>query len=191
MMRKSQNKNMDNRQTDGASTGLAVSGRSMPLSARLWEDTFGWTSEFDRYFDNLRRNMESLVFPSMAGWGLTRAVSDENAAILAARSDLVDAGKEYVLTAEVPGFSRDQINLEVTPKGIEVRAEKQEEKTEGEESKGFLARERAYQSIGRAFEFPEAVVPDKVTAELKDGVLIVHVPKANPVEDKKTKVQIQ
>jgi len=162
-----------------------------PLATRYWEDPFSWMSEFDRYFDNLRRNMDTMLLPSASTWFPASTTARAALDTAPARYDLADEGKEFVLTADVPGFDRNEVNVEVTPTSIEIHAEKSQESSQGDEKKGYITKERAYRSLHRVLTFPEEVVPDNVQAELKNGVLSVRIPKANPSEEKKIKVPIK
>lgn len=158
------------------------------LASRYWEGPFSMALELDRYFDHLRRDMETLFFPSASA--LWPSAAADVASVRPARVDLLDKGTEYVLAAELPGFDKDHVTVEVTPEGIELQARREQEKSEGSESEGFLARERSSEALHRVIGFPEEVNPDQVAAELKNGVLTVRVAKAGPVDEKKTKVQV-
>ena len=146
--------------------------------------------EVGEYFDSMVRNMESLIFPdALSGWPWAR-FAPELPDIAPARVDLVDNGKAFELTAEVPGFARDQVTVEVSPEGLELLARREDEKSEKDEKKGYRAHERSYRALHRVIAFPEEVDPTKANAELKDGVLTVQLPKAHPAEDRKTKIKI-
>lgn len=93
-------------------------------------------------------------------------------------SDIEDKGTHYELKADLPGVSKNDIDIKVTEEGIEISG-KQEEKNE-ETSSNFLLRERRWSSFTRSFSFPEPVLPKKAEAEMKNGILRVKVPKKEP-----------
>jgi HSP20 family protein len=104
-------------------------------------------------------------------------------------TDLVDAGKEYRVHAEIPGVPKENLNITVAARSIEIEGEA---KTDIEEEKeGFVHRERTYSKIHSSLPFPEEVVPDQAEATLKDGLLEVRIPKKTPTEVKKHKVAIK
>ena len=105
--------------------------------------------------------------------------------------DLADNGKEYVVKAEVPGISKDDLSIEISENGIEISGETKSEQKEEDKDKGFLRRERRYASFYRSVPLPEAVLTDKAEAELKDGILTVRLPKVAPPEKKTKKVQVK
>ena len=138
-------------------------------------------SDMDRIFDDFRSEWESLFLPSR------NFVSDLARAPLV---DLTDNGKEFVVKAEVPGLDKDDLNIEVTEKSVEISGETKAEENEEDKSKGYIRRERRYSSFYRSLPLPESVLTEKVDAELKDGVLTVKLPKAAPPEKKTKKVKV-
>jgi len=145
--------------------------------ARGFDDIF---NEFRRSFDDLMRPL----FPLSIDLDLPAVPS-----ILQARTDLVDNGDSYTVTVELPGFQKDQIDVQINKDGMAIRAEYKEEK---EEKKNYLHRERAYSSLQRMIAFPEEVVPSKAEGSMKDGLLEVKVPKKEPKpEEKPHKVELK
>jgi HSP20 family protein len=95
--------------------------------------------------------------------------------------DLYETAVEFVLTAELPGLTRDQIEIHAEDNRIVIRGQR----TAGLGGAGsdipceqFHRVERGHGRFSRAFALPEAVDVDAVTADLKDGVLTVNIPKA-------------
>ena len=104
--------------------------------------------------------------------------------------DLVDAGKEYHVCAEVPGIPKEKIDVTITKDNIEISGKAEVERKE--EEKGFVVQERGYSEIYRQMSFPEEVLPDKAEATLNKGLLEIKIPKKTPtLEVKKHKVEIK
>ena len=101
--------------------------------------------------------------------------------------DLVDTGKEYKIVAEVPGVSKKDLEVNITPNGISICGETTTETKE--EDKGYVRRERSYSTLCRNMAFPEEVNPDKADATLKDGILEVHIPKKKPTQGRKIPIR--
>jgi HSP20 family protein len=97
--------------------------------------------------------------------------------------DLEDRGKDFLVTAELPGFSKADVNIEVAEDAIMISAKKTA--SEEEKNKNYIRRERAQQTYYRRIELPEKVAPDNSKANLKDGVLEITLPKKEPKETKK------
>jgi HSP20 family protein len=103
--------------------------------------------------------------------------------------DMVDTGKEYKITAEMPGVNKNDIEVNVTENQISICGETQMEKKEDDE--GWIRRERSYSSICRTMAFPEEVNPDKADATLKDGILEITVNKKKPTTDKGRNIPVK
>ena len=89
--------------------------------------------------------------------------------------DLYETPTEYVLMAELPGLTRDRIDIHAEDLRVVIRGERAAGAVPCEQ---FHRVERGHGRFSRAFVLPEAVNVDQVTAELKDGLLTVTLPKA-------------
>ena len=92
--------------------------------------------------------------------------------------DLVDTGDSYKIIAEIPGVSKKDLDVNITPHGIQIRGEMKSESEQNDE--GYIRHERKYSSICRNMAFPEEVNPNKAEASLKDGILEISVSKKSP-----------
>jgi HSP20 family protein len=148
------------------------------LSERWFSDPYAWTSEFDRTFDEMRRNMESLVFPVWSQFGPRPLTALRE--VVQPRADFRDDGEAYSAVIELPGFAREHLVIEATPLRLDILAKREREAGTVPNDEGYIAHERNFKELQRTFEFPEAVLPDKISAELKEGVLTVRAPKERP-----------
>ena len=89
--------------------------------------------------------------------------------------DLEDAGGEYVVYMDIPGFSKDNIRIKVSEDIVEVRAEKEEEFAE---TRNFIVKQRVYKGFYKVIKLPAKVRPDDAKATLQNGVLQIILPKA-------------
>jgi HSP20 family protein len=100
--------------------------------------------------------------------------------------DLVETDGHYVLRADLPGLSDEDISIEVENNVLTISGErKAEHEQEGE---GYYRVERAFGTFQRALTLPDGVDPDSVAASFDKGVLEVRVPK--PEETKPRRVSI-
>lgn len=102
----------------------------------------------------------------------------EEAMTVAEWSPLVDISeddKEYLIKAELPEVKKEQIKLTVQKGVMTISGERTSEKEE--KGKKFHRVERAYGSFTRSFTVPDDADSGKISAESKDGVLLVHLPK--------------
>ncbi|PYT14358.1 MAG: molecular chaperone [Acidobacteria bacterium] len=101
--------------------------------------------------------------------------------------DIEEESDRVVLRAEIPGVSRDDIDVSVENGTLTLRGEKkQERKIEAENAYRL---ERFYGSFSRSFVLPTRINAERIKATYKDGVLEVVLPKAEEAKPKKIKVQ--
>ena len=92
--------------------------------------------------------------------------------------DLYETPTEFVLTAELPGLTRDRIEIHAEDNRIIIRGERGAGPGADAPCEQYHRVERGHGRFSRAFALPEAVDVDIVTAELKEGILTVTIPKA-------------
>jgi HSP20 family protein len=92
--------------------------------------------------------------------------------------DLYETASEFVLTAELPGLSRDQIEIHAEDTRIVIRGQRGTGPESHFACEQYHRVERGHGHFSRAFALPEAVDVEAVTADLKDGILTVTMPKA-------------
>ena len=89
--------------------------------------------------------------------------------------DVYETADEYVITAEVPGLGRSDVQIQVHDGRIQISGQPRERSAPCEQ---YHRVERGHGSFSRTFELPFAVRTDDVSADLRDGVLTVICPKA-------------
>jgi HSP20 family protein len=89
--------------------------------------------------------------------------------------DLAETDDEFVVTADLPGFERDDVDIRVTDHTLRVEAER-ETATEEHEAE-YLRRERRHESVRRSIRLPDEIDADAATARMKNGVLTVTLPR--------------
>jgi HSP20 family protein len=99
--------------------------------------------------------------------------------------DVIDAGTEYVVKAELPGLKKETLAIEVGPNELSVAADSDVEREE--KGKTYLHRERAFSTFRRNIGFPESIDPGKASAELAEGILEIRLPKLEPRREKKSR----
>lgn len=101
--------------------------------------------------------------------------------------DLRETDKDFVLSAVIPGMSKDDINIDVAADSISISGErKTEEEKPGER---YHVRQQSYGRFDVCYSLPSDVRPDDVKATYKNGILEVVMPKAEAKETKKVRVE--
>ena len=102
--------------------------------------------------------------------------------------DITEDDKEYVVKAEIPEMKKEDIKINVHDDVLTMSGERKYEKEE--KGKKYHRVERAYGSFMRSFTLPEDADGSKISAEYKDGLLKVHLPKSEQTKKKAIEVKI-
>ena len=103
--------------------------------------------------------------------------------------DVAETDDAVIVKAEVPGVDPKDIEVTLTGGVLTIKGEKREEKEE--KGKRTHRIERAYGAFSRSIDLPEGVDPDNITAECKDGVLTVTLPKKPEAKARQIKVEVK
>ena len=142
-------------------------------------------SEIDRWFDRLTEDFWRRPFSSlMLGerWPLPMM------SMKAPSLDLFDEKDELVVKADLPGMSKEEIEVTVTGSVVTIKGEKKKE--EEVKEKDYYRRERSYGSFVRSVELPCEVKSEQIKANFKDGVLEVRMPKTEEAKKKSVAIKI-
>ena len=140
--------------------GEQMSERREASSTR--DDVLALRDEFDRWLQEIVG--ESREGPPLAGFGWMPAVN------------MTETEDEVVVTAEVPGLDRGDIELTITPEGLVIRGEKRAERQE--KRRDVHVSEVRYGAFARTVPLPPGLDVDRAAARVANGVLTVSFPKA-------------
>ena len=136
---------------------------------------------FDDTFERFRKDFEDVIFPSY--WDKAMSLVPE---IRVPAVDLEDSEKDYRLKAEMPGFKKEDIEINVDDYSVIIvgtvgwKYDRKEHE--------YLCKERACKTFYRTVELPEAIKVDEVTASIVEGVLEISLPKKTPKQKRKVEV---
>ena len=102
------------------------------------------------------------------------------------RLDMIDREKELFVRGELPGIDKDGIEITISDDRLVIEAERKFE--EKDEKETFYRHEVGYGKLVRSIALPVDIDTEHVTAELKEGILEVKLPKAQPAERHTIKV---
>jgi HSP20 family protein len=101
--------------------------------------------------------------------------------------EVLERDGQFVVRAEVPGLTKDQINVEVVDGQLVISGERTREHEEKRD--GFYRTERAYGAFYRAIPLPERANPEQAKATFANGVLEITMPEAAPPKGQRVEVQ--
>jgi HSP20 family protein len=142
---------------------------------RPMRDIFNFQDEmsrvFDRFFDrSLVEDEENISFSK---WYPQVDISEN-----------IDS---FMVLAELPGLSKDEVHITFTDGLLKIEGERKREKEDKDTN--FHRVERVYGKFCRTFQLPKQIKNDKVSADFKDGILKIDLPKADEVKPKEIEVK--
>ena len=157
-------------------------------SLMTWRRPSLFDRDIDAIFDDFRKSFDVMMRPyfplepRMQELGMLP--------VRYAPLDLIDEGDHYSIHAELPGFTRENVDVQINSDGMTILAKKQSEKEDTK--KNYLHRERAYSAFERSVAFPEEVDPAKAEGKMNNGVLELRIPKKEPKpEVKPRKIELK
>ena len=92
--------------------------------------------------------------------------------------DVKETPERFIITASVPGVPASDIDITVLGDTLRIRGQRKEETEESGEGGRWLLRERRFGAFERTVSLPATVSSERATADFKDGVLTISLPKA-------------
>jgi HSP20 family protein len=146
----------------------------------MWQDPF-----MDDAFFSLGRLTQHMnrLFENMGSFGGMEYAF--NPAI-----DMEETSAAYIIRSDIPGLDKDKIDVSVHGSTLTIQGVRETGSEKKDERTGYYSQERSYGSFARSLMLPGPVDDSKITADYKNGVLTITLPKLNP--DKGTnKIPIQ
>ncbi|MDE5763501.1 MAG: Hsp20/alpha crystallin family protein [Ruminococcus sp.] len=111
------------------------------------------------------------------------------------RTDIRDEGEKYIMESELAGFEKDDIKLDINGDYLVISAEHKSESADNDNKDNsnnhrYIRRERIYGSYRRSFGISD-VDAESITAEYKNGLLKIELPKKKPQEPVAKRLEIK
>ena len=133
---------------------------------------FGEDSIFN-YFDNFEKKWWGNNFKSVGSF----------------KTDVVDKGDKYLLQAELPGFNKKDIYVNLDGNYLTIKATRNVEENSKENTDRIVRKERQYSSFSRSFNV-SGIKTDEITAEYSNGILELNLPKLEDTAPKTKQIEI-
>ena len=108
----------------------------------------------------------------------------------ACKTDIKDEGDKYVMESELPGFEKEDIKLDINGEFLVISAEHTAESEEKDDKTKYIRRERRFGSYKRSFDISD-VDTEAISAEYKNGILTIELPKKKPAEPVAKRLEIK
>ena len=138
-----------------------------------------------------RRNHSVSAFdPFRAFDDMERSFFRDVPSVASFRTDVTDTGDAYKLEAELPGFKKEDIKIDVEDDCLTISAERKVDEDKKDEKNNFVKRERYYGSYSRSFNVSEIDV-EGIKAAYENGVLTLTMPKKAPAKPESKHLEIE
>ena len=172
-----------------AETGRRA-GREVADSWRASMEPFtAMQMEMNRWFDDAFRNVTGFgLFPALRA---ARPFAAQGAAPLFGlpATDIKETDKAYLLDVELPGLTREDVDLSIEGDMLSICGHKAE--TRDDAGAAYRISERRFGRFERGFPLPADVERDKIAAEFRDGVLKITLPRNAEAAPHKSKIEIK
>lgn len=106
------------------------------------------------------------------------------------RTDIIDQGDKYLLKADMPGFRKEDITINVQGDELTIAAERKEDSGDKDQKGNYIRRERRYDALSRSFGL-DGIDAGKITASYDNGVLQVELPKLAEIKPEAKTIEIK
>jgi HSP20 family protein len=139
-------------------------------------------------FEDLNRIQSRINGLFDEAFGRARAFPTSNNGVWLPPVDILESKESYLIRAELPGMKREDFNLEVKDGTLTLSGERKfDEPAQGVE---YHRVERATGKFSRSFSLPQTVKSDEIKATHRDGILEIHVPKADEAKPKQIAINV-
>lgn len=105
------------------------------------------------------------------------------------RTDIREEKDKYIMESELPGFSKEDIAIDITSGSLVLKAERKAAEEDKDKSGRYIRRERSYGSYRRTFDL-SGIDAENISAEYKDGILTLSLPKKQQTVPETRRLQI-
>ncbi len=166
----------------------SLSARRSPVARAYYRPTQQALIQQDPSFDDTMHYLNRLtqqmsqLFAESPGW--TSGGGDFMPSL-----DFEETRNAYLVKCDIPGLDKDKLHVTVKGNFLTIQGVRESGSESKNEKEGFYSQERSYGSFSRSVMLPGAVDEGKISAEYKNGVLVVTLPKLNPGKDT-SKIQV-
>lgn len=139
---------------------------------RSYPSLADWTRDFDGIFGQMDRMLSPLRTDGVQSSSMP--------------CDIHESETGYLLSLDVPGFSKSDLNIEIEGNEISVTGERKQEESLKDVSNHRM--ERFYGNLSRTFTLPKGIEADKIKANCENGVLHLMIPKAEAAKARKIEI---
>jgi len=144
-------------------------------------------NELANFDKRLQKFFEDFDAPFCGDWGWKNMGFNSN--VFTPRVDVTEDNENLYVTAEIPGVEKNDVKVSVVGDVLTISGEKKTEQRD--EKKNYYRIERTQGSFSRSFTLPSEIMVDKISADFKDGVLNITLPKTEEAKVVEKQIEIK
>lgn len=161
-------------------TSTGQNPRTLPITRETDWPLYSLQHAVNHIFHDFFRNGETFLQPG---------IFTESELRFTPKVNLSETEKEYLVSAELPGMTQNDIDISISKDMLTIKGEKKEEKEEN--IKGHYRRECSYGSFYRTIALPTEIETEKAAATYKNGVLAITLPKSTAAKSESKKLTVK
>ena len=139
-------------------------------------------------FDEMDDFFNDRIFGDLMGQNYGSGAFENMAGLM--KTDVIEKDNSYQLEAELPGFNKEDINIDLQNDILTITASHNENNDEKDKDGKYIRKERRTSSYKRSFRV-EGLKAEDILAQYKNGVLSVNIPKKEAIPEKEEKIKIE
>jgi len=143
------------------------------------------------YFDNIHRELDNFLNDTVFSHHFPHPIETIKNAILRPAIEITQCNENYKVKVQLPGVKKEDIEVELDNDFMTITAETKEEKREENEHKRYYTSEFRYGQYQRTISFDQPVKAEDATADYKNGILTITIPKEHPQTKEPRKLTIK
>ena len=144
-------------------------------------------NELANFDKRLQKFFEDFDAPFSGDWGWKNMGFNSN--VFTPRVDVTEDNENLYVTAEIPGVEKNDVKVSVVGDVLTISGEKKTEQRD--EKKNYYRIERTQGSFSRSFTLPAEIMVDKISADFKNGVLNITLPKTEEAKVVEKQIEIK
>jgi HSP20 family protein len=177
------------RQESGGGTNRSLTRQGSRALAPVSQNPFTMMRQLSREMDRLMDSFFERGFGSLLREGGSRENDWQPRTLWNPQIDVQQRSDSVIVRADLPGVSKEDVQIEVEGDVLVISGQRREEREEGDDDQGYRLVERSYGSFYRTVPLPQGTDPDQIEATMRDGVLTVTLPL--PEEARPRRITIQ
>ena len=177
-------------QESGGRTNRALTGQGSRALTAAQQNPFSMMRQLSREMDRMMDSFFERGFGSL--WRESGGAQEDEwqgRTLWSPQIDVQQRKDSVIVRADLPGVSKENVQVEVEGDALIISGQRREEREEGGDDQSYRLVERSYGSFYRSVPLPQGVDPDQIVAAMRDGVLTVTLPLAENARPRRIEIQ--